>query len=236
MSSAKRDTLRIFRTQGIARSAAALAAAVMASGWGCLSMQSQSTLDGAGNNVNNSNSPFVEAYVEYPGPQAKWAGPASFILHVSAKDAGLAAITTTPELLVAKPGSEPGAEPVEVLHRAPASQPGSASQPNKKMTSEEARSQLAHLANALQGAQAPFRGCMSPLRVRLVRADGGIFERQGCRSELGWSRAVSETVSVFEDASINGVHETASAGDASSPHPGGPARAISSETASGPSH
>ena len=72
------------------------------------------------------------------------------------------------------------------------------------MTSDEAREMLGHLGNALGGATAPFKGCMSPVRVRLVRADGGLLEKQGCRSELGWSRAVSETVNVFVTASVHG--------------------------------
>jgi hypothetical protein len=185
---------------------------VAASGWGCLSMQSQTSIDNVAATTAASNQPYVEGYVEYAGPQSKWAGPASFILHVSAKEAGDAQITTTPALLTSGSNSNPGAEPT-LTQRVPAA--SSLSQAGgvpvfKKLTSTEAREQLARLATALQGGtQAPFRGCMSPVRVRLVRADGGIFERQGCRSELGWSRAVSESVSQFIDAAWNGVRVTA---------------------------
>src|SRR4051812_42875295 len=79
-----------------------LAGSVIALAWGgagCLSMQSQTSLD-ATNNANPvvSNQPYVEVYVEYAGPQIKWAGPVSYILHVTAKDAGQAQITLTPAL------------------------------------------------------------------------------------------------------------------------------------------
>jgi hypothetical protein len=183
-------------------------AALVATGWGCLSMQSQNTIDGGNNNLSSSNQPFVEAYIEYPGPQTKWAGPSSFILHVTAKDAGAAQITMTPDLPTGDKPAAPSHDATTSSHRAPAASALSAAagaRTTRKMTSEEARNQLAFLGNALQGAQAPFRGCMSPVRVRMIRADGGIFERQGCRSELGWSRAVSEAVSTFVDASIHGV-------------------------------
>lgn len=207
---------------------------LLATGWGCLSMQSQSTLDGPSSTSSSSQS-YVEAYVEYPGPQFKWAGPASYILHVTAKDAGLAQITMTPELKQAeKSRVESHDEEVTSSTRAPAaaapmdtSAPASVPPPTsvpsfRNMTSDEARAQLAYMANALQGAQAPFRGCMSPVRVRMVRANGSILEKQGCRSEQGWSRAVSETVSAFVDASTNGVQAKLSAE---------PVRAISSEPA-----
>jgi hypothetical protein len=209
------------------RLVAGVAISLTVTGWGCLSMQSQSTLDAA-NGAGGSNQPFVEAYIEYPGPQAKWSGPASFILHVTAKDAGPAQITTTPELATAdKPAALPTApsdhSEDEVSQRAPAAS-GLAHMvtPFRNMSSDEARSQLAYLANSLQGAQAPFRGCMSPVRVRLVRANGSLLERLGCRSELGWSRAVSESVSTFVDASINGMPAKTSTE---------PTRAISSVTA-----
>ena len=76
-------------------SAQATAGALICLAWagsGCLSTQTQSSLDG----TNGQSSPYVEAYVEYPGPHEKWSGPASFILHVTAKDKGSALITVTP--------------------------------------------------------------------------------------------------------------------------------------------
>jgi hypothetical protein len=211
-----------------------------ATGGGCHSIQTLTTLEGP-KGPNNSSQPYVEAYVEYPGPQSKWAGPASYILHVTAKDAGLAQITMTPELMeVERPKADRHDDEVTSTTRAPAASaamdpaasasvaPPASVTPGpafRNMTSDEARAQLAYMANALQGAQAPFRGCMSPVRVRMVRSNGGILEKQGCRSELGWSRAVSETVSTFVDASINGMQAKLSAE---------PVRAISSEAVGKP--
>jgi hypothetical protein len=183
--------------------------ALILSGWGCLSMQSQSTIDG--NSANGSTQPYVEAYFEYPGPQEKWSGPASFILHVVAKDSGAAQITITPALVVDSTAPDHQENPT-VSQRVPASALSTAVSPAiHKMTGEEAREQLAQLSTALQGAQAPFRGCMSPVRVRLVRADGALLEKQGCRSEMGWSRAVSDSVSSFMNASIYGTAAPAAA-------------------------
>ncbi len=155
---------------------------------GCLSMQSQTTLDAIEGAM--SNQPFVEAYVEYAGPQARWAGPTSFILHVMAKDAGAAQISVTPALF-----DEINKDPT-MSGRAPASQ---------GYAGDQAREQLAHLATALQGAEQTFRGCLSPVRVRLIRADGSILEKHGCRGQNGWSRVASETVNNFITAALFGV-------------------------------
>ena len=203
--------------QRLLKSLVAVSAALWLSGTGCLSMQSQTSLDTA-NAAKGGNQPYVEAYIEYPGPQAKWAGPASYILHVNAKDTGPAQITATPALLSNVPGAagprhpngatagerNPAASSASLVLSGPFAGAHGAPPVAHPMSSEEARSQLSHLATALQGAQAPFRGCLSPVRVRLVRTDGGLLERQGCRSELGWSRTVSEAVSSFTDATIHG--------------------------------
>ena len=43
---------------------------------------------------------------------------------------------------------------------------------------------------------------MYPVRLRLVRANGGLVDKMGCRSDVGWPRAVSEAVSAFLSGSI----------------------------------
>lgn len=165
-------------------------------GWGCLSTQTQTSLDGTTTGANGSGAqPFVEAYIEYPGPQEVWSGPGSFLVHVQAREAGPAQITLTPAL------RSPDGDANSARQPAGSAASVAASPAAHRMSSEEARTQIAHLVTALQGAQAPFSGCMYPVRVRLVRADGGLFERQGCRSPLGWSRAVSEAASSFIAAS-----------------------------------
>lgn len=174
--------------------------ALLITGAGCLSTQTQTSLDGS-----QPASPFVEAYIEYPGPQEKWSGPASFILHVTAKDNGFVQIVTTPAWASEdnKAVPAPAHEPVEVHGRVPASAL-SKTATKRQMASEEARELLSHLHTAIQGGGATFKGCMSPVRVRLVRADGGLVEKQGCRSEIGWARAVSETFNVFVSAAVHG--------------------------------
>lgn len=165
-----------------------LAACVLVLGAsGCLSMQSQTSLD----NAATSTQPYVEGYVEYPGPPAKWAGPTSFILHVVAKDAGPAQISVAPALF-----TPPGRDGT-TMGRLPASIKG--------LSGEAAREQLGHLATSLQGASTNFRGCLSPVRVRLVRADGALLEKQGCRSQSGWGRAASDTVNQFITAALYGT-------------------------------
>lgn len=157
--------------------------ALAAASQGCLSMQN--SVDAITESM--STQPYVEAYIEYAGPQARWAGPSSFVLHVNAKqDTGPAELSVTPALF-----KKATPAPTTANSRAPASAPGPA------LTGEAAREQLAHLATALQGASEAFRGCLSPVRVRLIRADGGLVEKQGCRGQNGWSRVASEAVDHF---------------------------------------
>ena len=78
------------------------------------------------------------------------------------------------------------------------------------MKGETARDQLAHLATSLQGAEQNFRGCLSPVRVRLVRADGALLEKQGCRGQNGWSRIASESVNSFITAALTPARAPAS--------------------------
>lgn len=163
-----------------------------ASAWmlsGCLSMQSQTTVD----NVTGAlpSKPFVEAFVEYRGPADRWAGPTSFLLHVVAKDTGPAQITVVPSLFGAPAETE---RKLASETTKPAATTG--------MTGEVAREQMGKLAAALQGVETPFRGCLSPVRVRLVRADGSLVEKTGCRAIDGWSKAASEAVAQFITASV----------------------------------
>jgi hypothetical protein len=160
---------------------------------GCLSMQSQSTLDAI--NDSTKNSPVVEAYVEYPGPGEKWAGPSSFVLHVVAKDAGLAQVSVAPALFEQLAGGA----------LAKARKPASGRTPG--MDGETARRHLAQLASQLQGGDEKFRGCLYPLRIRLVRASGALTEKLGCRGHTGWPRTASEMVNTFITAAL-GLEDT----------------------------
>ncbi len=156
-------------------------------GAGCLSMQSQTSLD-----PNASAQPFVEARIEYPGPGEKWAGPTSFMVSIQAKDAGQAQIAITPAIFT------PAGEAPTTTGRAPASPV------QKGLSSTSARALIAHLGTAVQVPTVAFQGCLSPVRVRLVRADKSVVEKQGCRSDTGWPRVASDTVSQVITAAIYG--------------------------------
>lgn len=160
---------------------------------GCLSMQNQPSLEAIQKfGARQEAHPFVEAYIEFRGPQEKWAGPANFLLHVVAKEAGAARITVTPPVF--------GASRLSVVQKGavvvqPSVSPG--------MSGEVARNQLNALALAAQGGDDPFQGCLSPVRLRLIRADGAVVEKQGCRGQKGWPKTASEGVSRFIAAAIN---------------------------------
>ncbi len=152
---------------------------------GCLGPQSQMSLDEIQNSV--SSQPYVEAYIEYGSPQEKWSGPTAFMLHINAKETGTAQLTLTPQIVgQAKPEAT-------LILRTPASVEQSG------MSANIARDHLSELATALQGPEHAFSGCLNPIRVRLIRQDGALTEKQGCRG-YGWSRSASEKVDAFTTA------------------------------------
>ena len=140
-------------------------------------------------------SPFVEAHVQYVGPDARWAGPALWTLHVSAKEGSAPAIDVTPRLPAVEPTDE-----VTVQQRTPASAlgmtqmqaPADSTASGQRVTSEEIRERLVLLASTLQAAEQENQACSTAVRVRMVRADGSVLERQGCRASAQWSQVVSE--------------------------------------------
>lgn len=153
--------------------------------WGCVNMQNQPALEALQGSLGQA---YVEAYVQYAGPQEKWSGPSQLIVHVMAKEAGNAQISVTPASFQEAPEPEKPSD-TTVQQRTLASTHG--------VTSEQAREQLAHLATEMQGADDKFYGCLYPVRVRLVRVDGALLEKQGCRGQGGWTKAASEATSFF---------------------------------------
>ena len=150
-------------------------------GVGCTGMAGHSTLDAISEQAGHQ--PYVEAFIEYAGPAEKWGGPVSLVLHVSAREGAAPEVTSTPPLHIVKGGG-----PTVEKNRVPAS---------VKMTNEAAREQLGLLAMALGTGKQEFRGCMYPVKVRLIKADNSIVEKYGCRGQSGWARAASEVVSNF---------------------------------------
>ena len=168
---------------------------------GCLSMQNQPSLDALQQSGGNSQSahPYVEAFVEYRGPQEKWAGPTTFMLHVIAKDAGIAKISVMPALFGTAPKLVPGED--GATH---ARTPASVDVKSGGMAGETARTHMNMMAAALQGGEETYRGCLSPVKVRLIRTDGAVLEKQGCRGQMGWPKAASEAVNQFILHSLSG--------------------------------
>src|SRR4051812_39397522 len=72
----------------------------------CVGMHGQSTLDAIQGSIAEAK-PIVEAYIEYPGPQERWAGPATVAIHVIARDGAEPTIVVSPDLFQSE-----GAAPV----------------------------------------------------------------------------------------------------------------------------
>jgi hypothetical protein len=150
-----------------------LSAGVIVSG--CMGAH-QGTLDEIGASAHPA---YIEAFIDYPGPAEHWAAPATFILHVTTKDR---------QVEVKIPAQwHPVASAVPVEGRAPSS----------VLTGDQAREKLGNLAAAMEEDKSTYRGCMYPIRVRLIRADGGVLDKAGCRGQSGWSKSASETVDFF---------------------------------------
>jgi hypothetical protein len=155
-------------------------------------------------------SPFVEAHVQFIGPDARWAGPALWSLHVSAKEGDRPILEVTPKLPEASSKSSPNsriAGDLEGVRRGPASALGMTQRASVSTdwdlgpTSEKIRERLALIASALQAAEAETFACSTTVRVRLARADGSVVERQGCRGSVQWSQTVSEFAAEMMSAS-----------------------------------
>jgi hypothetical protein len=142
----------------------------------CMTGQN-ATLDGISGSVQQ---PYVEAFIDYRGPEGRWAGPAHFVVHVVAKDA------QKPEIVV------PGAWTEDWTSMANGRKPAAQSP-----SSEEIRARMSLLASVVSEDDPGYRGCLYPLHVRLVRADGNVLDKQGCRGESPWAKAASDAVDFF---------------------------------------
>lgn len=148
----------------------------------CVGQQSRTALDEM---AYQMMLPIVEAYIEYGGPQEKWAGPETFLLHIDARE-------STPAQLSMTPLAFQEADYAPVIRgggRMPASMP--------VLSAENVRERLASFLKDFDHEPEPFHGCLTPLRVRLVSASGSVFERQGCRGTKGWAKSASKLVADF---------------------------------------
>jgi hypothetical protein len=140
----------------------------------CMTGQNQTTLDA----IAGSGQPYVEAFIEYRGPQAQWVGPANWVLHIVSKD------SEKPEIVVPVAWAIDSAGET----RKPASQ---------LLTGEEVRAKLTALASTVGEEDSAFHGCLSPIHVRMIRADGNVLDKQGCRGQSRWAKAASDAVDFF---------------------------------------
>jgi hypothetical protein len=127
----------------------------------------------------------VEGYIEFPGPHAKWAGPQTFVIHLSTWETNDPVVSITPPFVASSTSAGSPESPV------PAS---------TQLTLSEVREDLSRLRAVVTDPMDAQAGCLSPVRVRLIQADGVLLERQACRGQKGWPRIASEIANeVMED-------------------------------------
>ncbi len=142
---------------------------------------------------------IVEAFVEYAGPAERWGGPEPLMVQWSARDSTQAySLVSMPDWKAAQPEVKGGEA------RKPASAQGDdiahavvegEGTIRKSWNSPALRAQLATLAEAVSDPHSKFQGgCLYPVRVRLLRADGSVLEKAGCRSSKGWTRVAGALV------------------------------------------
>jgi hypothetical protein len=151
-----------------------VATLLLVAGSGCVGAH-QSTFDEISNALGGGKN-FTEAFIDYPGPAEQWAGPARFTLHVTTKDTQVSVVIPAQWHPVITPG-----------HRTVAS----------TMTGDQAREKLTDLATAMAEDSSVYQGCMYPIRVRMIRSDGSVLDKEGCREQSKWSKTASETVDYF---------------------------------------
>ncbi len=159
---------------------------VIVGGSGCMSVQNQSVTE----EIKKGESPYVEAVIEYQGPASKWFGPSSVVLYVNARDMQNPSVTVTPEFQIFE---------IEKKY-APRSLAQADGNPAK---AAKLREMVAKLALSLKELPDPVVvGCLSPVKVRLLREDGGLTERQGCRTREGFGLEVSRNFSEFASMAL----------------------------------
>ncbi|MBL7716466.1 MAG: hypothetical protein JNL01_13455 [Bdellovibrionales bacterium] len=163
-------------------SAFAALAALTAIGFsGCMGNQRQGVAAGL-----VTEQPFTEAYVEFTGPGERWGGPTTFAIQVYAKDEKALRVQILPKGIFKKKISAP-----EIKNRGLASVPANVAE-LKPLNLAQMRDRLAGLSEIIDEGSGNFSGCLYPVKVRMVRTDGGVKDWQGCRGGKGSSKGVSE--------------------------------------------
>lgn len=133
---------------------------------------------------NTQQEAFVEAQIEFQGAAERWVGPKSFVVYVDARGEK-ARLSFSPMK-------------VEAV-RAPAVE-----DPGFEVSASLTRTHLQELAQAIlkqdpkdRARHSALRGCLHPIKVRLVRANGAVVEESGCHAPFGWPKLASETAHQF---------------------------------------
>jgi hypothetical protein len=169
---------------------------------GCVSGggSSLSTVVDAIEGVKENTSPYVDAYIQFLGPDARWTGPVLWSVHVSARESQLPDFEVTPALPKIR---SPGAP--ELSNRIPASALGIAGGKSipagavdrKLLSLEQVRDRLRHLGGAMAASDDESSSCISAVKVRMTRADGSVVEKQACRGSAVWTQVASELAAEF---------------------------------------
>ena len=129
--------------------------------------------------------PFTDAYIVYPGPNEKWVGPDTFTVHLSTIGPVDAHVTISSRILKSR---EMGRHSIRSS--------------SHNLSIEAAREEIARLFASLKEHETVFHGCLSPVRVKLIRSDGALVERQACRGQSGWPKVASEVVNHLIESSV----------------------------------
>lgn len=119
---------------------------------------------------------FTNLYIEFPAPSARWAAGDGKTLQLTTREANRA------ELAIVRGDFD----------RAPAS----VQEVDADFAREQVKKLYEQLVQANDGPNA--RACPLPVRVRLIRGDGVLLERQDCRGGAEWVRAASRMIAEFE--------------------------------------
>jgi hypothetical protein len=142
---------------------------------------------------------YVEAFIEYAGPAERWGGPEPLVVQFSARDSGRAfSLLSTPAWSKNTPIENSHSRAPASAHRDdPVAHPAVDGEGTvwKAWNPARLKERLAALAEAVESTKIPSQaGCLYPVRVRLLRGDGGVVEKGGCRSSRGWVKMASSLV------------------------------------------
>lgn len=151
------------------------------------SKQSDSLLE----SISPQGGHFVEAVVEYSGPDARWAGPQNFVLRVQvSQDHQTKVSWIVPEF----------------KDKAMFAGRQLASVPKDENQAGAIQDQMRALAFEIQKETGAYTGCLWPVRVRMVRNDGVVIERRGCRGQNRWTERAGRFFDQMLSASIYQTH------------------------------